>query len=87
MVVVSALVGIYYNMIIGWAIYYLIASFVNLPSNDLVWNSCVKGDASPCEYRWSYDEGDERGFSQTSPLLARKPDNLFQFNPISVRFL
>ncbi|XP_067951396.1 sodium- and chloride-dependent glycine transporter 1-like [Watersipora subatra] len=46
MVVVSTLVGIYYNMIIGWAIYYLVASFLNLPSNQLIWNSCIEGDSS-----------------------------------------
>ncbi|XP_067951593.1 sodium- and chloride-dependent neutral and basic amino acid transporter B(0+)-like [Watersipora subatra] len=46
MVVVSALVATYYNMIIGWAVYYLVASFVNLPSNDLIWSSCIKGESS-----------------------------------------
>lgn len=49
MVVVSGLVAIYYNMIIGWALYYLIASFLELPRDDLPWTKCIKGDASDCE--------------------------------------
>jgi len=36
MVVVSAMVAIYYNMIIGWALYYLFASF----TDELPWEKC-----------------------------------------------
>lgn len=36
MLIVSSLVGIYYNMIIAWAIYYLFASF----TGDLPWSKC-----------------------------------------------
>ena len=50
MVVVSTLVSIYYNMVIGWALYYLVASFFELPKDDLPWTKCLKGDSGPCEY-------------------------------------
>ncbi|XP_053405697.1 sodium-dependent proline transporter-like isoform X2 [Mercenaria mercenaria] len=43
MVVVSALVAIYYNMIIGWALYYLFASF----TSELPWESCDLKWATP----------------------------------------
>ncbi len=36
MVIVSAMVAIYYNMIIGWAFYYLFASF----TSELPWATC-----------------------------------------------
>ena len=36
MVLVSALTSIYYNMILGWALYYLFASF----TSDLPWTTC-----------------------------------------------
>ncbi|KAK7496037.1 hypothetical protein BaRGS_00012738, partial [Batillaria attramentaria] len=42
MVIVSALVAIYYNMIIGWALYYLFASF----TDDLPWTRCQGSWAS-----------------------------------------
>ena len=49
MVTVSALVGIYYNMIIAWAIYYLFASF----TSKLPWEECHKDWASECKfYNW-----------------------------------
>jgi len=38
MVIVSGLVGIYYNMIIAWAIWYLFATLVNI--TDLPWQHC-----------------------------------------------
>ncbi|CAD5112174.1 DgyrCDS1408 [Dimorphilus gyrociliatus] len=38
MVIVSGFVGIYYNMIIAWSIYYLVASFTKLPG--LPWDNC-----------------------------------------------
>ncbi|XP_076464972.1 sodium- and chloride-dependent neutral and basic amino acid transporter B(0+)-like isoform X2 [Babylonia areolata] len=43
MVIVSALVCIYYNMIIGWGVYYLFASF----TSDLPWETCKPEWASP----------------------------------------
>ncbi|ELT90268.1 hypothetical protein CAPTEDRAFT_225103 [Capitella teleta] len=43
MVIVSALVGIYYNMIIAWALFYLAASF----TSDLPWVTCDRDWAGP----------------------------------------
>ncbi|CAD5113084.1 DgyrCDS2274 [Dimorphilus gyrociliatus] len=40
MVIVSGMVGVYYNMIIGWSIWYLISSFINV--KDLEWSDCDK---------------------------------------------
>lgn len=37
-VIVSAEVSIYYNMIIGWSLFYLFASFIHI--TDLPWASC-----------------------------------------------
>ena len=45
MVIVSGLVGIYYNMIIAWAIYYLFASF----SSKLPWEDCEEDFAGDCK--------------------------------------
>lgn len=45
MVIVSGMVGIYYNMIIGWSIWYLIASFVSI--KDLEWKNCDNKWNSP----------------------------------------
>lgn len=36
MFLMSALVGIYYNMILAWALFYLISSF----TSELPWSSC-----------------------------------------------
>jgi SNF family Na+-dependent transporter len=36
--VVNSLVGIYYNMIIAWSLFYLVASFVHI--TDLPWSNC-----------------------------------------------
>lgn len=38
MVIVSAMVAIYYNMIIAWAGYYLVMSFTKIPN--LPWDNC-----------------------------------------------
>ncbi|KAL4227906.1 hypothetical protein ACF0H5_013346 [Mactra antiquata] len=43
MVAVSAMVAIYYNMIIGWSLYYLFASF----TSELPWTNCDPEWASP----------------------------------------
>lgn len=45
MVIVSGMVGIYYNMIIGWSIWYLIASFISV--KDLEWKNCDNKWNSP----------------------------------------
>ena len=45
MVIVSALVATYYNMIIAWSFYYLFASF----TKDLPWAKCDPEWASDCE--------------------------------------
>ena len=45
MVIVSGLVGIYYNMIIAWAIYYLFASF----TSKLPWEDCERDFAGDCQ--------------------------------------
>ena len=47
MTVVSGLVGIYYNMIIAWSIYYLFASF----TSQLPWEFCGNEWNSPCNYK------------------------------------
>lgn len=46
MVIVSGFVAIYYNMILGWAIYYLFASF----TSELPWKHCNPEWASKCEH-------------------------------------
>ena len=33
-------IGLYYNVIIAWIIYYLIAVLYSLPSGQLPWTSC-----------------------------------------------
>ncbi len=45
MCVVSALVAIYYNMIIAWSIYYLFASFTSY----LPWTDCDRSWANDCK--------------------------------------
>ena len=47
MTVVSGLVGIYYNIIIAWSIYYLFASF----TSQLPWEFCGNEWNSPCKYK------------------------------------
>ncbi|XP_050400598.1 sodium- and chloride-dependent neutral and basic amino acid transporter B(0+) [Patella vulgata] len=47
MVIVSALVAIYYNMIIGWAFYYLFASFTSV----LPWTTCGEWSTPYCSDR------------------------------------
>ena len=39
MIIISAVVSIYYNMIITYAIYYMLVSFVHL-DDDLPWENC-----------------------------------------------
>ena len=46
MVTVSALVGIYYNMIIAWSLYYFA---VSLTINELPWERCHSSWASDCK--------------------------------------
>ena len=33
-------IGLYYNVIIAWIIYYLVAVLYSLPSGQLPWTSC-----------------------------------------------
>ena len=65
MLVVSTLVAIYYNMIIAWALYYFVASFFELPRDDLPWTKCIKGDSGPCKCA-----------SQDQPVLPIKSSQL-----------
>jgi SNF family Na+-dependent transporter len=46
MVAVSAMVAIYYNMIIGWSLYYLFASF----TSELPWEKCDPEWATESKY-------------------------------------
>lgn len=46
MFLVSACVGIYYNMIIAWAIYYTVASF----AADVPWKTCTNEWNTPGDY-------------------------------------
>lgn len=62
MVIVSALVGIYYNMIIAWALYYLVASFTALPG--LPWDTCGSWSGTFCS-----DKLDPRAVNCTELLL------------------
>merc|ERR1712018_1081050 len=43
----SCVVGLYYNMIIAWTIYYLFASF----TSKLPWDTCQNDFNSPCKKR------------------------------------
>ena len=33
-------IGLYYNVIVAWILYYLIEVFLSLPSGQLPWTSC-----------------------------------------------
>ena len=33
-------IGLYYNVIIAWIIYYLLEVFISLPSGKLPWTTC-----------------------------------------------
>ena len=46
MVIVSSFLGIYYNVIIAWAIFYFFASF----TTDLPWKYCDRDWNNECEY-------------------------------------
>ncbi|XP_013416294.1 sodium- and chloride-dependent neutral and basic amino acid transporter B(0+)-like, partial [Lingula anatina] len=50
MVIVSALVAIYYNMIIAWSLYYLFASIISIPTGTLPW-----AGAGGCGNWWNSD--------------------------------
>lgn len=52
-----AYVGVYYNMIIAWSIYYVCASFINLP--DVPW--------SHCQNDWNSEHCVEHGANNTAP--------------------
>lgn len=49
MVIVSALVAVYYNMIIAWSFFYLFASF----TSDLPWQYCDRDYNTPCKHAHS----------------------------------
>ncbi|CAD5111493.1 DgyrCDS801 [Dimorphilus gyrociliatus] len=62
MVAVSAMIGIYYNMIIAWAGYYLVMSFTKIPN--LPWDNC--------DNSWNSDEC----FDRINPCInLTKNDN------------
>ena len=50
----SCFVGLYYNMIIAWTIYYLFASF----TSQLPWDSCENDFNSPCKYNNIFHKND-----------------------------
>ena len=49
MLVITAILAVYYNMIIGWAIYYMIASFTMIHKKQLPWTECHSEWATKCE--------------------------------------
>ena len=62
MLVISVSVGIYYNVIISWTLYYLFATLKSIFwSQDLPWTTCVniwntKGNAKPLSsIFWCFD--------------------------------
>ncbi|KAK3766032.1 hypothetical protein RRG08_002273 [Elysia crispata] len=54
MMIVSAMVAIYYNMIIGWAFYYLFASF----TDDLPWADCGNWSTALCDRSNNFTESE-----------------------------
>ncbi|CAH1784499.1 unnamed protein product, partial [Owenia fusiformis] len=56
MMIVSSLVAVYYNMIIAWSLYYLIASF----TSELPWADCDNDwNGKGCSLRWPLLKEDE----------------------------
>lgn len=49
MLVITAILGIYYNMIIGWSIYYMVASFTRIGESRLPWTFCEQPWATACK--------------------------------------
>ena len=49
MLVISAILAIYYNMLIGWAMYYMVASFSMIYKKQLPWTECHSEWATKCE--------------------------------------
>lgn len=64
MTIVSALIALYYNVVIAWCLYYLFASMTSyLPWQDCdnEWNTCSCADATT-------------NFSSPDPWNGRRPD-------------
>lgn len=47
MIIVSAVVMLYYNIIIGWTIFYMVASFT---MGELPWQSCKSEWSTDCKF-------------------------------------
>lgn len=40
MLIIVIGIGLYYNVLIAWILYYLIEVFISIPSGKLPWTSC-----------------------------------------------
>lgn len=92
MVVVSSLVAIYYNMVIGWAIYYFVASFFKLPEdlNMLPWNNCTVGIGSDycAEFMQVFDENNCTGIytKQTNGVCVYSNGSMNSISGVSCQW-
>ncbi|KAK7603556.1 hypothetical protein V9T40_003555 [Parthenolecanium corni] len=75
--------GMYYNTVIGWAVYYLFASM----RSELPWTSCYNSWNTPncapiSNYTWDNMTSPAKEFFERSVLERHKSDGLDQLGPI-----